>query len=123
MARAMFDDRFAVLLWALIVASLVVFPLAAVEVSRRSGLGVLVLLSSIWSGSLIGYGTWLGAPELSAVMIGVPWAGAVAVAWRTRATPPASARGRSVLTMIALFIPSLFVGLWWGLTACRGGCL
>jgi len=111
------------LAWVLDLTSLVAFPVAAVNVSRVSSLRWLVALATLWGGSLIAYGAWLGAPEMSLVILGVPVAGAAYVAWRSRGAPRPVAWRNTILISLGLFVPSLVVGLLWGLMACEGGCL
>ena len=109
--------------WVLNLTSVVAFPLAAVQVSRRRSPKWLAGLAAVWAGSLIGYGAWLGAPEMSLIMIGLPLVGATMVAWRTRTAETSVARGRTILTTLALCVPGFCLGLLWGIMACRGGCV
>jgi hypothetical protein len=112
--------------WILVFFSLVAFPLAAVATVRSvasAGVLLLLLVWAAWTGNLIAYGAWLGGPQMSLVMIGLPLSGAAIASYRARAEAPNVARRRAIVTCIALFVPGFIGGLWWGVESCQGGCL
>ena len=113
------------LAWLLDFASFAAASLSAAWLHRRGGLALMGVVLLAWAGGLVAYGAWLGAPELTLVFVGLPF---IVTALRAHqlARRELTLRRQQAGTLLAcsVAVPIAFVlGFWWGVEACRGGCL